>query len=45
MAPNVRADSEAVKMKNPSREPKLLAMSEKVPIVAISGAVPTDTTI
>lgn len=43
MAPNVRADSEVVKMKNLSRELKLLAMSEKVPIVAISSATPTDT--
>ena len=43
MAPNVRADSEVVKMKNLSRELKLLAMSEKVPIIAISSATPTDT--
>lgn len=43
MSPNSRVDSEVVKMKNLSREMKLLAMSEKVPIIAISSATPTDT--
>ena len=42
MTPNARGDSEVVKMKNLSRELKLLAMSEKVPIIAISSATPTD---
>lgn len=42
MTPVARGDSEVVKMKNLSRELKLLAMSEKVPIVAISSATPVD---
>lgn len=42
MSPSARAESEVVKMKNLSREMKLLAMSEKVPIIAISSATPTD---
>lgn len=42
MSPNSRSDSEVVKMKNLSRELKLLAMSEKVPVIAISSATPTD---
>jgi replicative DNA helicase len=42
MSPNSKADSEVVRMKNLSRELKLLAMSERVPIIAISSATPTD---
>jgi replicative DNA helicase len=42
MSPSARAESEVVKMRNLSREMKLLAMSEKVPIIAISSATPTD---
>lgn len=42
MSPNARGESEVVKMKNLSRELKLLAMSEKIPIIAISSATPTD---
>lgn len=42
MTPNNGGDGEVVRMKNLSRELKLLAMSEKVPIVAISSATPTD---
>lgn len=42
MSPNSKADNEVVRMKNLSRELKLLAMSERVPIIAISSATPTD---
>ena len=44
MSSNQRTDNEVVKMKNLSRELKLLAISEEVPIVAISSATPDDVT-
>lgn len=44
MSPNAKADSETVRMKNLSRELKLLAISEEIPIVAISSATPDDVT-
>jgi replicative DNA helicase len=44
MSPNQKADNETVRMKNLSRELKLLAGSEKVPIIAISSATPDDVT-
>ena len=44
MTSNNRTDNEVVKMKNLSRELKLLAISEQVPIVAISSATPDDAT-
>jgi replicative DNA helicase len=44
MTPNQRTDNETVKMKNLSRELKLLAVSEAIPIVAISSATPDDVT-
>ena len=42
MSPNQRADNETVKMKNLSRELKLMSISEEVPIIAISSATPDD---
>ena len=44
MTSNQRTDNEVVKMKNLSRELKLLAISEQIPIVAISSATPDDVT-
>jgi replicative DNA helicase len=44
MTSNQRTDNEVVKMKNLSRELKLLAISENIPIVAISSATPDDVT-
>ena len=44
MTSNQRTDNEVVKMKNLSRELKLLAISEQIPIVAISSATPDDIT-
>ena len=44
MTSNQRTDNEVVKMKNLSRELKLLAISEQMPIVAISSATPDDVT-
>jgi replicative DNA helicase len=44
MTSNTRTDNEVVKMKNLSRELKLLAISEQIPIVAISSATPDDVT-
>ena len=44
MSANQRTDNEVVKMKNLSRELKLLAISEEIPIVAISSATPDDVT-
>ena len=42
MSPNQKADSETVRMKNLSRELKLMAIGEEVPIMAISSATPDD---
>ena len=42
MSPNTKADSEVVRMKNLSRELKLLAISDEIPILAISSATPDD---
>lgn len=44
MSSNARSESETVKMKNLSRELKLLAISDQIPIVAISSATPDDVT-
>lgn len=44
MSPNQKADNETVRMKNLSRELKLMAISEEVPIIAISSATPDDVT-
>lgn len=44
MTSNQRTENEVVKMKNLSRELKLLAISEQIPIVAISSATPDDVT-
>jgi replicative DNA helicase len=44
MSPNQKSDNETVRMKNLSRELKLMAISEVVPIVAISSATPDDVT-
>ena len=42
MSPNQKADSETVRMNNLSRELKLMAIGEEVPIIAISSATPDD---
>jgi len=42
MAPNQKSDNETVRMKNLSRELKLMAVGEEVPIMAISSATPDD---
>jgi len=42
MSPNQKSESEVVKMKNLSRELKLMALSEEVPIIGISSATPDD---
>jgi replicative DNA helicase len=44
MSPNQKSDNETVRMKNLSRELKLMAISESVPILAISSATPDDVT-
>jgi replicative DNA helicase len=44
MSPNQKADNETVRMKNLSRELKLMAIGEEVPIIAISSATPDDVT-
>jgi replicative DNA helicase len=42
MSPNQKSDNETVRMKNLSRELKLLAIGEEIPIIAISSATPDD---
>lgn len=42
MSPNQKSDNETVRMKNLSRELKLMAIAEEVPIIAISSATPDD---
>ena len=42
MSPNQKADNETVRMKNLSRELKLMCISEEIPIIAISSATPDD---
>ena len=42
MNPNTKSDNEVVRMKNLSRELKLLAISDEIPILAISSATPDD---
>jgi replicative DNA helicase len=44
MQSNNGTDNEIVKIKNISRELKILAISEQVPIVAIASATPDDAT-
>ena len=44
MSPNQKSDNETVRMKNLTRELKLMAISEEVPIIAISSATPDDVT-
>ncbi len=42
MSPNQKADNETVRMKNLSRELKLMAIGEEIPLIAISSATPDD---
>ena len=42
MSPNQKSDNETVRMKNLSRELKLMAIGEEVPIISISSATPDD---
>ena len=44
MSPNQKSDNETVRMKNLSRELKLMSISEEIPILAISSATPDDVT-
>ena len=44
MSPNGKSESEVVRMKNLSRELKLLAIGEEIPVLAISSATPDDAT-
>ena len=44
MQANSQTDNETVKIKNISRELKILAISEQVPIIAIASATPDDAT-
>lgn len=44
MVDNGRSDNETVKIKNLSRELKLLSVSEHIPIIAIASATPDDAT-
>jgi replicative DNA helicase len=44
MSPNTKSDNETIRMKNLSRELKLMAIAEEVPIIAISSATPDDVT-
>jgi len=42
MSPNQKSENETVRMKNLSRELKLMAVGEEIPIIAISSATPDD---
>jgi replicative DNA helicase len=42
MSPNQKSENETVRMKNLSRELKLLAIGEEIPIISISSATPDD---
>jgi len=42
MSPNQKSENETVRMKNLSRELKLMAIAEEIPIIAISSATPDD---
>ena len=42
MSPNQKSENETVRMKNLSRELKLMAIGEEIPIIAISSATPDD---
>ena len=42
MSPNPKSENETIRMKNLSRELKLMAIGEEVPIIAISSATPDD---
>jgi replicative DNA helicase len=44
MSPNGKSESEVVRMKNLSRELKLLSIGEEIPVLAISSATPDDAT-
>lgn len=44
MQPNGKTDNEVVRIKNISRELKILAVSEDVPVIAIASATPDDVT-
>ena len=44
MSPNQKSDNETVRMKNLSRELKLMAIAEDIPIISISSATPDDVT-
>lgn len=44
MVDNGKSDNETVKIKNLSRELKLLAITEQIPVVAIASATPDDST-
>jgi len=44
MVDNGHSDNETVKIKNLSRELKLLAISEQIPVIAIASATPDDAT-
>jgi replicative DNA helicase len=44
MSPNQKSENETVRMKNLSRELKLMAISEEIQILAISSATPDDVT-
>ena len=44
MSPNSKSENETIRMKNLSRELKLMAIAEEVPIIAISSATPDDVT-
>jgi len=42
MSPNQKSENETVRMKNLSRELKLMAIGEEIPLIAISSATPDD---